>query len=52
MMRRLRYLFEIFREDLQIKTNFVICSFNFYFFFVNDEINDQSPDDKLSFKDN
>ena len=27
MMRRLRYLFEIFREDLQIKTNFVICSF-------------------------
>ena len=26
-MRRLRYLFEIFREDLQIKTNFVIWSF-------------------------
>ena len=49
-MRRLRYLFEIFREDLQIKTNFVILKF--YFFFVNDEINDQSPDDKLSFKDN
>ena len=29
-----------------------LCNLKFYSFFVNDEINDQSPDDKLSFKDN